>query len=200
MKITTTLQLLRTKNMYAPRYEHLLKSLGAGWPDKRPINLLQILDLSRARFALWALRAAREPERDRIARLIAADCAETVIHIFATECPGNKRPQNAITVSRQFAMGEATSAQLCTARIAARDAASVWSASSAVYEAGYAAYDAAAENATDGAAFAAWHSVMADTKYAARGCANYGAREIVQKEARVASWVKIAAIIREHLG
>ena len=190
MKITTTLQLLRTKNMYAPRYEHLLKSLGAGWPDKRPINLLQILEYSGAEDALRALRAAQEPEADRIARIIACECAETVLHIFELKFPGDTRPRDAIRMSRRFVIGKVTQAELRTARIAAGDAACAWPAPYAAYNAAYAAYYAAAANATDGAAFAGWRSVIAAAK---------ASRDIGQKEARAAAWDQIGAVIRRHL-
>jgi len=160
MKITTTLQLLRTKNMYAPRYEHLLKSLGAGWPDKRPINLLQILEYSGAEDALRALRAAQEPEADSIARLIAASCAETVLHIYEAEFLDDSRPRDAIRMSRRFATGKATQGEMEAAMYAASAAA----IDAAVYTPGYAASavaSAAASAAAPAAAPAVWDAAVA---------------------------------------
>ena len=79
-----------------------------------------------------------ETWNDRTARLFACDCAERVLHIFETERPDDKRPRNAIDVSRRYADGQATKKELdatrdavwAAARVAAMDAvwAAVWAA------------------------------------------------------------------------
>jgi len=163
MKLTTTLYRLRMCGACADQYracdagyQILIGALGPDWPDNRPIDLLQILDLSGAEYALWSLRAAREPERGRIARLIAADCVEMVLHIFEAEFPRDTRPRRAITVSRKFAMGEATSDQLRTARIAARDAAS---AATRYTVAAWDAIPTAIRDATSETAYVTWDAL-----------------------------------------
>ena len=63
-----------------------------------------------------------ETWNDRTARVFACDCAERVLHIFETERPDDKRPRNAIDVSRRYAEGQATKEELDAARAAAMDA------------------------------------------------------------------------------
>ena len=66
---------------------------------------------------------------DRTARLFACDCAERVLGLFESKYP-DSRPRTAIEVSRRFAVGDASRAELDAAWVAARDAAGVaaWSA------------------------------------------------------------------------
>jgi len=61
----------------------------------------------------------------RIARLFACDCAERVLPIFEKEYPDDKRPREAIEVSRRYANGKATEKELAAAWAAARVAAGV---------------------------------------------------------------------------
>ena len=105
---------------------------------------------------------------DRTARLFACDCAERVLLIFESKYPGDSRPRAAIEVSRRFAIGNASQAELDAARYAARDAARY----AAWYAARYAAWGAAyaARYAAWGAAYAARYAA-----YAARDAARYAA-------------------------
>ena len=107
---------------------------------------------------------------ERNLRLLAADCAERVLHIYEKEVPGDLRPREAITAARAFANGEITREQLAAARAAAWDAAwAAWAAARADAEA--AAWDAAwaAAQAAEAAARAAraW-ATGAVTRVAAR--------------------------------
>lgn len=61
---------------------------------------------------------------DRTARLFAADCAETVLHLFEDEHPDDTRPREAIEVARRHANSEATDQQRAAAWNAASAAAS----------------------------------------------------------------------------
>lgn len=69
---------------------------------------------------------------DRTARLFACDCAERVLSIFESKYPGDSRPRTVIEVSRRFAVGDASRAELDAARgaawAAARDAERKWQA------------------------------------------------------------------------
>ena len=156
MTLTTTLKRMRARNMYAPRYNNLVKSLGAEWPHDMPINLLTILKHNGAEDTLWALRAAQEPEADSIARLIAAACAETVLHIYEAEFLDDSRPRDAIRMSRRFATGKATQGEMEAAMYAASAAA----IDAAVYTPGYAAA-AVASAAASAAAPAVWDAAVA---------------------------------------
>jgi hypothetical protein len=87
---------------------------------------------------------------DRTARLFACDCAERVLLIFESKYPGDSRPRAAIEVSRRFAIGNASQAELDAARYAAWDAARD-AARDAAYAARY-----AARYAAYAARYAAW--------------------------------------------
>ena len=121
-------------------YKKLAVSLGGvtKYGRNTPINLLQILDSNGVDNCLWALRAVAHPERDRISRYIACDCAESVLHIFEKHRPNDNRPRNAIAVARKFSDGQATDSEKDAAWAAAWDA---WAAARAA--AGAAAGDAA---------------------------------------------------------
>ena len=87
---------------------------------------------------------------DRTARLFACDCAERVLSIFEDKYPGDSRPRAAIEVSRRFAVGDASRAELN----AARDAA--WDATRAAADASWGVARDAAWDAARAAAYAAW--------------------------------------------
>jgi hypothetical protein len=92
---------------------------------------------------------------ERVARLLACDCAEHVLHVFETARPHDPRPRQTIEVSRRYANGEATDEQLTAARAAAWDA--VVAARAAARAAAWAAAGAAARAAAgDDARAAAW--------------------------------------------
>ena len=129
----------------------MAKALGGikAYGRDTPITLLQILDINGLDDALWALRAC--PDSDTFARLLACDYAEHVLRIFETRYPDDYRPREAIAVSRRYARGEATDAELSAA----------WNA--AWYAAGNAAGNAAvaawyAAGAAAGAAANAWNA------------------------------------------
>ncbi len=85
-------------------------------------------------------------------RLFACDVAEDVLDLFEDKYPNDRRPREAIEVSRRYAMGEATREE----RDAAGDAA--WDAArdAAGAAAGAAAWDAARDAAGAVAGAAAW--------------------------------------------
>jgi hypothetical protein len=118
-------------------YKKLVAHLGGvtKYGTDKPINLLTILGSNGVDDMLWCLRAVDHPERDRISRYIAADCAEAVLYLFEKERPTDNRPRLAIQAARDFADGKIDAA----AGVAAWDAA--WDAARAAARA--AAWDAA---------------------------------------------------------
>ena len=120
-KLTTTLNSLKRAGACQGRYYHLVKALGGvRFDPDAEINLLTILDTNGVYDCLWALCATAE-NCDMVSRLMAADFAESVLHIFEKECPEDKRPRQAIEASRKYARGEIGSAAGDAARYAARD-------------------------------------------------------------------------------
>lgn len=141
---TTSFRLLHDAGACKERYRFLAKALGGikAYGVNTPITLLQILDINGLDDALWALRAC--PDSDTFARLLACDYAEHVLRIFETQYPDDDRPRKAIAVSRRYARGEATDAELSAARAAAGYAAGAAALAAARAAAGYARYAARA--------------------------------------------------------
>jgi hypothetical protein len=103
--ITTTLEKLRAHNACTDGYRKLVKSLGVKYPATKPINLLTILKSNGVDDMCWCFRATTE-NCDKVARLIAADFAEAVLHLFTKEHPNDDRPAKAIQAARDFANGK----------------------------------------------------------------------------------------------
>ena len=150
---TVTLAQLRKEGACISGYNKLVCSLQGKpfdqdrktyirYAHKEPINLLHILDSNGVDDCLWGIRAVNHPERDRVARHIACDCADAILHIYEKETPSDNRPRHAVEVARRYADGNATQEELDAARAAA------WAAASA-------AAKAAARAAARGAAWAA---------------------------------------------
>ena len=120
--LTTTLYSLRKHHACESRYSHLVSALGPEWADKEPINLLDILAHNGTEDCLWAL-CATDQNCDMVARLMAADFAETVLPIYERDYPGDTRPRAAIQAARDYAHGRIGDAARAAARAAAWDAA-----------------------------------------------------------------------------
>ena len=119
---------------------------------------LHTLHLNSVADLIWALRRTRVPELTviEICRKTAIFAAESVLHIFETKYPDDKRPRKAIEAAKAYVTGDINREELreaCRAAYAAADAAY------AAADAAYAAYAAAAAYAADDAA--------ADAAYAA---------------------------------
>jgi len=152
MKLTTTLNQLKLKGACGQAvgcnrgYDKLSQFLGPEYGKTTPINILTILESNGFDDAVWCLRAALEPS-ESVKRLIAADFAETVLHIFESNRPGDSRPRQAIQAARDFANGLITAEQMETARYAYAAAADAYAADAYAADAdayaAYAAYDAA---------------------------------------------------------
>ena len=152
MILSTTFAKLKEFGACESGYKKLATHLGGitKYGRDKPINLLTILDSNGIEDCLWALRAAIESDRDKIARMFACDCAEAVLPIFESEKPDDPRPRKAIQTARDYAVGLATQEQLAAARVAAWDA-----ARDAARDAAWAAAWAAARDAARDAVWAA---------------------------------------------
>jgi len=163
MTLTTTFKLLKAEKACESGYKKLRKNL-KGIEINEPINLLTILESNGFDDALWALRAT-EQNCDRIARLMAVDFAESVLHIWTAQYPNDNRPALAIQAARNFANGLITRQNLVAAARAARAAwdaawdatrAAARDAARAAWVAAWDATRAAARDAWDAAGDAAW--------------------------------------------
>lgn len=144
-----TLQSLKDNNACQDGYARLVEHLGGDFPLDKPINLITYLASNPVEDVIRALRATVE-NSDVVARLVAADFAESVLHIFEEIYPDDPRPRAAIAAARAFAKGEIAEEELRVAWDAAWDAArAAWG------DAAWAAR-AAAEAAEAAAGAAAW--------------------------------------------
>ena len=128
------------------------------WGADTPVPLGEVLKVCGLDDALWCLRAIIEPA-DKEIRLFACDCAERVLPIFEKAYPKDKRPRQAIEVSRRFALGQATKEELEAA----------WEAARATL--------AAAGTAWEAARVAAWEAARAAALEAARVAAREAERQ-----------------------
>ena len=121
MILSTTFAKLKEFGACESGYKKLATNLGGitKYGKNKPIDLLTILDSNGIQDCIWALRAAIEPDREKIARLFACDCAESVLPIFESEKPDDPRPRKAIQTARDYAVGLATQEQVDAARAAA---------------------------------------------------------------------------------
>ncbi len=125
MKLATTLAILRRHSPCTQRWEKLLRHLGKGFPADKHIAFEAILESNGLDDAMWALRGVlpeQEGGRDRLARLFACECAESVLSLFERKFPNDNRPREAIRVARAFAEGKASGEELAAAVAAAGDA------------------------------------------------------------------------------
>ncbi len=127
-------------------------------PDA-PVPLLACLESNCVPDVIWALRAVHQDISDVIP-LIAADFAESALHIFEEKFPGDDRPRKAIEAARSGDKEEARHAAL------AADDAYATTHNAAAYNAAAAAaaaYNAAAAAAAAPAATAASFAIYAAT-------------------------------------
>ena len=164
--ITTTLNHIRAHKPCADGWAKLLKHLGKTQADDDPLPFATILESNGLDDALWCCRA--EPQYAREWRLFAVWCARQVQHLMT-----DRRSIDALDVAEGHAIGQATDAELETARAAA------WAAAEA-------AARAAARDAAGGAAWAAtWAAAWAaarDAEAAARAAARDAAGDAARAE------------------
>ena len=117
MTIYTTLNRIKTCTPCAPGWATLLTHLNKTEADDEPLSLVAILESNGVSDCVWAFRCTDDNER--IYRHIAADFAESVLHIYEDKYSSDNRPRLAIEAARDFADGKISWA----ARDAAWDAA-----------------------------------------------------------------------------
>lgn len=167
----TTLRTLREQSACEEGYKKLRKSLPERFGQDEAIPLLHILFSNGMDDTLWALSAVHpdcEAERDRTARLMAADFTDEARPIYEAHHPDDPTIRETLTTVRRFARGGATREELD----AAYDAAWAAAAYDAVYDAAYdTIYDAAYDAAVTARA-AAFAAARAADRAAARAATN----------------------------
>lgn len=164
--LTTALKDIRAAGPCKGGWEKLLKHMGKTHTDAKhddtEFSLAVVLESNGLDDALWVLD--RAIKNRRICSLFAADCAESVLHIFEAAHPDDDRPRRAIEVARN---PNATIGDRAVAWDAARAAERrAWAAAEAAAWAAWAAARAAAWDAA-GAARAAGDAARAAARAAA---------------------------------
>jgi hypothetical protein len=183
--LTTTFALIKEKGTCTSGYRKLARHLGGikTYGASTPMTRTIILDNNGLFDALWCLKCCQDQQAaEKLARLLAADFAEHVLHFYEEKYPKDKRPRLAIEATRLFAKGKITAAVGAAAWAAAWDAArdaawgavgaAAWAAARA--SAGAAALDAAWAAARAAALDAAWDAAL-DAVGAAAWDAAWGA-------------------------
>lgn len=139
-QITTTLNKIRKCEPCKDGWEKLLKFLGKTKADDERLKFSTIIESNGIKDAIWCLRCISSKNKKKLI-LFAADCAESVLHLFEEKYPEDKRPRLAIEAARKFANGEITKEKL---KIAAEDATSAYAAYASAAAVEAAAVEAAA--------------------------------------------------------
>ena len=157
--LTTTLNEIRSHSPRDIMWKKLLSHLGKTKADDEPLPVVTVLDSNGPDNALWVLDYCCDPY---IRRLLAADFAESVLHIFELERPNDTRPRDAIATARN---PNATEEELDAACIAACIAA--WDAGNAGAVWAALAAEDAARSAARSAAWSAANAAAAEVEWAA---------------------------------
>ena len=154
--ITTTLNRIRAHGPCAEGWAKLLKHLGKTQADDDPLPFATILESNGLDDALWCCHA--EPQYAKEWRLYLVWCVRQVQHLMS-----DQRSIDALDVAERYANGQATDAELETARAAAGAAA--WGAArAAAGDAAWAAAGAAAWAAARAAQDAEFLRVVTETE------------------------------------
>jgi hypothetical protein len=123
--LCTTRRLLLEHGARLERPDLLAAVLGEAADEDAEIPLLRILDLRGAQDTLWALRAVpahQQAERDYLSRTLACEYAERVLPMFAEKYPEDGRTlRAALFVARRYAEGKVTPSALRCAYVAAHE-------------------------------------------------------------------------------
>jgi hypothetical protein len=148
-----TKEYLESLNPCKDRFDHYLNHY-SNWQG----TLEEFLDLSELTHDDKKWVFVRSIEKDRL-RLVAADFAERVLHIYESKYPNDYRPRKAIEAARsgsKYAAAYAAAAYAAAAYVAAYAAdAAAYAAAHAAHAAADAAYAYAAAYAAETAAYAA---------------------------------------------
>jgi len=110
--MNTTFRKLRTAGACTIGYRKLAKYLGGirKYEPDTPISLITILESNGTGDACWSLSTVDGFDREK--RVFACDCAESVLSIFESKYPDDKRPSQAISVAKRFVEGCSTVGEL----------------------------------------------------------------------------------------
>ena len=140
MKITTTLNRIKSNSPCQEGWIKLLTFLNKTKADDEELDLLTILESNGSEDCIWAFRCT--DNHNSIYRHISADFAESVLYIFEKEYPNDNRPRLSIQAARDYAdekiNKEELDAACAAAGCAAMDAAStyaIWAAATAAMDA-----------------------------------------------------------------
>jgi hypothetical protein len=213
--LTTTFKLAKEAGACVRSYKKYAYHIGGvrKYGQDTPINLTDIAEVCGIQDALWVLCCVQEfEESKRLARLLAADFAEHVLHFYEEKYPEDDRPRKAVEAARQYAQGEIEAAASDAAAWAAR-AAALDAASAAAWDAAWAARAAASDAARDAAWAAAWAARAAarDAAWAASDAAAWAARAAASDAARDAArdaekewqkqrFIKVLSYVTVHEG
>ena len=121
MRIYTTLNRIRQADPCTEGWTKLLAFLNKTQADDDPLDLLTILESNGVQDCLWSFQCT--DDNKSIYRHMAADFAESVLHIYEAYYPNDNRPRLAIQAAHDFANGKIDDAAWAAARAAASDAA-----------------------------------------------------------------------------
>ena len=167
MKIYTTLKRIKKFDPCSDELEVLYEVIGKDFPEDKEIYFADLIKANvDIDYVMWGLQATPKKQKKQVECLLAAfacDCAERVLPIFEKQYPDDKRPRNAIEITRQWLRGEVTAAARAAAWAAAWDAARD-AARDATMAARAAAWAADWAAARDSARAAAWAAAWAAEK------------------------------------
>lgn len=182
MKIYITLNKLKDNNFKKYSLQNLLSFLNKTNTDDAPLDLLTILESNGVVDCVWAFRCT---DNDKPAyRHIAADFAESVLHIYEERHPNDYRPRIAIQAARDYANDLISKEELTASWIGATDSAKGASSS-------------AAWGAASAAASCVSWSFISKTGYISRAarrsayavkssaCSNYTIMEYAEKQRQI---------------
>ena len=182
--MTTTLNKIKAHSPCSDGWNKLLNHLGKKQVDDEPLSIATIIQSNGIKDAVWALCAVEG--KDKEIRLFAADCAESVLHIYEKQYPNDDRPRKAIQAARDYANGLINEDKLSASRDAACAAAGA-AAGEAAGEAAWAAWDATRAAAWE----AAWE--------AARDAGGAAAGAAARAAAMAAKWQEIELLLTKYL-
>jgi hypothetical protein len=116
--MTTTLNKIKAHSPCKNVWDKLLNHLGKTQADDEPLSIATIIQSNGIKDAVWALCAVEVKEKE--IRLFAADCAESVLHIYEEQYPNDDRPRKAIQAARDYANGVIGTHELFQAMAMAR--------------------------------------------------------------------------------
>ena len=187
--MTTTLNKIKAQSPCKNGWDVLLNHLGKTQAYDEPLSIATIIKSNGIQDAVWALRAVEG--NDKEIKLFAADCAESVLHIYEKQYPNDDLPRKAIQAARDYANGVIGKDVLAAARTAARDAAG----DAAGTAARDAAWDAAGTAAWAAAGDAAWAAA-----WAAAGAAAWAAAgDAAGNAAGATKWKEIELLLTKYL-